>query len=36
MISATDELGTTIITLARLYFMLSCWLAPTNVAPVQQ
>jgi hypothetical protein len=35
MISSAGELGTTIITLDRLYFMLSCQLTPTNVTPMQ-
>jgi hypothetical protein len=35
VISVADEFGKTIITSSRLFFMLSCRLAPTNVAPVQ-
>jgi hypothetical protein len=34
VISATGELGMTIITLGRLYFMLSCRFAPTDVVLV--
>jgi hypothetical protein len=32
MISATGQLGMTITTLGRIYFVMSCCLAPTNVA----
>jgi hypothetical protein len=34
MTSAIGELGETIITLGRFYFVLSCRLAPTKVMPV--
>jgi hypothetical protein len=34
-VSTACELGIAIITLGRLYFMLSCWLAPIDVATVQ-
>jgi hypothetical protein len=35
VISTASELGMAIITLDRFYFMLTCWLAPTDVAPMQ-
>jgi hypothetical protein len=35
MISATGKLGLVIITLGRHYFVLSCRLAPTNIAAMQ-
>jgi hypothetical protein len=35
VISTAIELGTTIITLGRLYFMFSCQFTPTDAAPVQ-
>jgi hypothetical protein len=35
MISVTGEPGTTIITLGRLYFVLSCQLTTSNAAAVQ-
>jgi hypothetical protein len=35
VIFTTCELGMTIITLSRLYFVVSCRLAPTDVAHVQ-
>jgi hypothetical protein len=35
VIFVAGELGMDIIMLGRLYFMLSCWLAPTNVTPMQ-
>jgi hypothetical protein len=34
VISITTELGVAIITLGRIYFVLSWWLAPTDVMPV--
>jgi hypothetical protein len=36
VICATDDLNMVIIMLDRLYFMLSCWLTPTDAAPMQQ
>jgi hypothetical protein len=35
IISVADALGMTIIMLVRLYFVLSCRLTPSDVAPVQ-
>jgi hypothetical protein len=35
VIFVAGELGMDIIMLGRIYFMLSCWLAPTNVTPMQ-
>jgi hypothetical protein len=35
VISATSELGLAIIMLGGFYFMLYCWLTPTDVVPVQ-
>jgi hypothetical protein len=36
VISTADELGMTIITLGRLYFLLSCWLTPTDATSMPQ
>jgi hypothetical protein len=35
VISVAGKFGMVIITLGKLSFLMSCWLAPTNVAPIQ-